>query len=81
VSTTDTVVAEWSINRRDRVRVSIEEFRGVPLVGIRKYYEAADGEHRPSRQGISLKVEQLPALAKAIEQALATARERGLVLK
>ena len=74
------VIAEWQINRRDRVRVSIEQFKGIDLINIRKWFEAEDGSLRPGKDGIALNVKHLPQLADAIVKALAETRERGLVL-
>jgi hypothetical protein len=31
-TTDDTVIAEWPLNKREYVRVSIEKFKGVDLV-------------------------------------------------
>jgi Transcriptional Coactivator p15 (PC4) len=73
-------VAEWAINiRRDSLRISLENFRGIPLINIRKWYVADDGEKRPTRRGIALSVKNLPELAEAISTALSIALERGLI--
>jgi hypothetical protein len=74
------IIAEWQVNRGDRVRVSIEQFKGVDLINIRKWFEAEDGSLRPGKAGIALNVKHLPQLADAMVKALADARERGLVV-
>ncbi len=73
------IVAEWPINKRgETARVSIEPYKGSPLVNIRKWFEDDDGEMRPSK-GIALNVKHLPQLAEAVAKALTLARERGLI--
>jgi hypothetical protein len=74
-----TIIAEWQVNRRERVRVSIERFDGTWLINIRRWFEADDGSIRPGKRGIALGVKHLPQLAEAIGDALASARERGLI--
>lgn len=39
------------------VRVSKNEFRGNEYIDIRKYYQADDGEWRPTKKGISLSLD------------------------
>jgi hypothetical protein len=73
------IVAEWAISRHERVRVSIEQFKGVDLINIRKWFEAEDGSLRPGKAGIALNVKHLPQLADAVAKAFSGARERGLV--
>ncbi|XP_078344493.1 uncharacterized protein LOC144630053 [Oculina patagonica] len=53
-------------------RVSVRKFKGKILVDIREFYEA-DGELRPGKKGISLKVEEwekLKNLAGDIDEAI-----------
>ncbi|XP_033750065.1 activated RNA polymerase II transcriptional coactivator p15-like [Pecten maximus] len=47
--------------------VSVSEFRGKVLVGIREYYEA-DGDLRPGKKGISLTLEQWNNLKEQMEE-------------
>jgi hypothetical protein len=78
--TDDATIAEWTINnRRERVRVSIEQFKGVDLINIRKWYESGDGSLRPGKVGIALHVKHLPQLTEAMTKALARASERKLI--
>jgi hypothetical protein len=73
------IIAEWSLNKRgETVRVSIENYKGTWLINIRKWFKADDGEMRPGK-GSALGVKNLPQLTDAMEQALATALERGLI--
>jgi len=72
-------VAEWSINKRDIVRVTLELYKGFWLVNFCKWFNAAAGERRPAKQGIAFRVQHLPRLAETITSALSIARERGLI--
>jgi hypothetical protein len=74
------IIAEWKVNRHEHIRVSIEQFKGVDLINVRKWFEAEDGSLRPGKAGIALNVKHLPQLADAMVKALSGARERGLVL-
>lgn len=66
------VIAELRKNRREVVRVTIGEFKGSKLLGLRVWYQPADGgELRPGRDGLALKLEHLSWL----QQALAGAQE------
>jgi hypothetical protein len=73
------IIAEWAINRRERVRVSIEQFNGTWLINIRKWFEAEDGALRPGKHGIALGIRHLPQLAEAFSKALQNATARDLV--
>jgi hypothetical protein len=73
------IVAEWPIKRHEHLRVSLELFNGVWLINSRKWFEHESGEWRATKQGIALAVKHLPELAEALAEALAIARERGLI--
>jgi Transcriptional Coactivator p15 (PC4) len=71
------IIAEWAVNRRERVRVSIEQYNGTWLINVRKWFEADDGTVRPGKQGIALGIKHLPQLAEAMTQArLAATKDR-----
>jgi hypothetical protein len=76
--TGDSIIAERRLNRRERMLVSIENFKGVYLINIRKWLLADDGD-RPGRSGIALNVTHLPQLTDAVVKALAVATAQGLV--
>jgi hypothetical protein len=72
-------ITEWPLNNRGEVvRVSIDNFKGTWLISIRKWFKADDGQMRPGK-GLAMGAKNLPRLADAIDQALSTARERGLI--
>lgn len=73
------ITAEWPLNKRgETVRISIDNYKGTWLISLRKWFEADDGQMRPGK-GIALGVKNLPRLTDAMEQALETAHERGLI--
>jgi hypothetical protein len=73
------IIAEWILSRHERVRVSIERYKGAWLINVRKWFAAESGELRPSRHGIALGVKNLPRLAAALTEAAAAARRRELI--
>lgn len=59
-------IAQFNKNSNEEVRICLEEYRGHKLFDIRSYFH--DGqEWRPTRKGISLKVDLFPELKKAME--------------
>jgi transcriptional coactivator p15 (PC4) len=73
-------IAQWPLNRHGEfVRVALEQFKGVDLVNIRKWYLDDNEALRPGKGGIALNVKHLPQLADALTKALAQARVEGLV--
>jgi hypothetical protein len=74
-----TIISEWAKNARETIRVSLDSFNGSPIICVRTFCRADDGELRPGRQGMALGIKHLPALSEAIDKALAEAKARGLV--
>lgn len=67
-------------NRRESLRLSLDEFRGRNLVSCRIWFRPDDGgELRPGRDGWALAVDKLPELIAGLQQLEAEARERGLL--
>jgi Transcriptional Coactivator p15 (PC4) len=73
------IIAQWELNRRESVRVEIHEFKGTQLIGIRKWFAAANDTMAPGKHGINLSLKHLPRLAVAINDALSKARADGLI--
>jgi hypothetical protein len=48
-------------NAREEIRVSVDDYRGIPLANIRVWYLDGD-EYRPGKQGIALRRELVPQL-------------------
>jgi hypothetical protein len=72
-------VAEWQRNRRERIRISLEQFCGRNVVSLRTWWIGKDGKEHAGRHGISLDVSHTPKLAKGFKKARLVATERGLL--
>jgi hypothetical protein len=62
------VVYSWPKNSQEEVRATLGEFKGHKLASIRVYAsdDEGDGDH-PTKEGISIKVSDLPHLLAAVE--------------
>jgi hypothetical protein len=75
------IIAELDKNRRERVRIALDQWQGHNLIDIRvtaQFGEAAD-VWAPTKKGLSMNVNMLPALLAALAEAEAKARELGLL--
>ena len=72
------VIAEWSRNSREVVRVALDRYNGRHTINARAWY-SEDDVLEPDKTGITLAVKHLPALAAALGKALAKARELQLL--
>jgi hypothetical protein len=68
----------WKNRSHDAVEVSLKSFEGMNLCDVRTF-TMRDGGLVPTTKGISVVVPRLPDLARAINKALAKARELGLL--
>jgi Transcriptional Coactivator p15 (PC4) len=68
----------WKNRSHDAVEVSLKSFEGMNLCDVRTY-TMRDGGLVPTTKGISVVLPRLPDLARAINKALAKARELGLI--
>lgn len=66
------IIYEWEKNKREKVRVSLSEYKGKKLLDIRVWYLDENNQYSPGKKGISLGLEQLPFL----EEAIAKAKEK-----
>jgi hypothetical protein len=73
------IIAQWELNSRESLRVELHEFKGVQIVGIRKWFPAASGAMAPGKDGINLNLKHQPRLAAAVNDALSKARADGLI--
>lgn len=53
-------------NARKEVRVSVDEFKGMHLLNIRVWFMGDDGQMRPGKQGVAVRLEMAADLARAI---------------
>lgn len=64
------IIAEIEKNSREVVRISIDEFKGHRLIDIRVFAAWGDDDIlKPTKKGVSLKIERLPDLIDALSQA------------
>ena len=74
----DEVAIQVDIDVKNPVMVTISEYAGTPRFSIRHYYEADDGELRPTKRGISIPADDTPALHSAIVAAYREATGKDL---
>lgn len=75
----DRLICEISKNSRETIRVTLGEFNGRQIAGIRVWFKADDGSLRPGKAGIAFKVELLPAVAEALAEAVRHTRPDGML--
>lgn len=52
------MIAELEKNQKERIRVSIEEYRGHIFADARVYFQNGAGEWKPTKKGISLNADR-----------------------
>ncbi len=73
------IVGSFPKNDREDVRVSLSKFKGYDLLGVRVWYKGENDDPKPSKSGITIRVEMLPALLELMQQAKEIALEKGLL--
>jgi Transcriptional Coactivator p15 (PC4) len=73
------LIAAIRRNAREEIRVTLGEWNGAPVFGVRAWFKADDGTMRPSKDGFTLRAGLLPDLARALADAEPIAREAGLL--
>ncbi len=63
------LICDIEKNQKERIRVSIEEYRGSVFIDCRVYFECDDGEWRPTKKGIALNEYCLADVIKALQKA------------
>jgi hypothetical protein len=71
-------VAEWPRNSRETMRVRLDTFQGRFIIDCRAWFVGQDGELKPGRNGMTLAVRHLPALASAFDMAMKEAQRQGI---
>lgn len=64
-----THVATIRKNAREELRVTLENFKGHDILSLRVWFDAGEGEMRPGKQGLALRVELMPDLMEALRAA------------
>jgi hypothetical protein len=62
-------IAEIEKNAKERIRVSIEEYKGHKFVDCRVYFEDEGGEWRPTKKGIALNDKCIDPVIEALQKA------------
>lgn len=74
------IVARIEKNKLEEVVVALDEFRGTSLLDIRVWADFdGEGERRPTKKGIAVKVEKLPEIIAVLEKAREAAERHGLL--
>ena len=73
------IVGTFPKNNREDVRVSLSKFKGHNLLGVRVWYKSEKDDPKPSKSGITIRVEMLPDLLELMQQAKEIALEKGLL--
>ena len=73
----DTVVATIDTSRSSQLRIAISQWRAKRRVEVREATAVIPGIFFPTRAGVMLDIEQLPALIEALRKAVGEARKRG----
>ncbi len=73
------VIGGFPKNPREDVRVVISNFKGHDLLGVRVWYKDSEGELRPSKTGITVRVDLLPELSRLMEKAKEVVIEKGML--
>ena len=65
----------------EQVRLTINEFRGVEYIHLRKYYLDFEGDFKPSKDGVamSLDFENSKALFEGLVEILSLAEAKGIL--
>jgi len=51
------------------IRIQKSEFKGYEFIDVRKYYEAEDGEFKPTKKGIAISLDIVDEVIEAIKKA------------
>jgi hypothetical protein len=73
------IIATIPKRRGEEIRITIQEYKGVPLCSVRLWYEDKAGEMRPGKDGLNVTMMHLPALSDALRDALGAAVKAGLI--
>jgi hypothetical protein len=71
----DRVVHSWPKNAHEDVHATLGDYHGHRLASIRIYVVDENDELRPTKKGISVRVEDLPKLRESVEALVAAVEE------
>jgi hypothetical protein len=61
--------------RGETINVYIGEYRGTKYLHIREWYVDKDQEEKPTKKGIALPIDKIPALKEAIDRLVPASAE------
>jgi hypothetical protein len=73
------VIAEWRRNRREVIKVALDEYQGNATINARVWFHGDEGFLSPTKSGLTLGLAHLPQLSRALADAEATAARLGLL--
>ena len=73
------LIAAIRRNGREEIRVTLGEWNGAPVFGVRAWFKAEDSTMRPSKDGLTLRAALLPDLARALAEAERVAKAEKLI--
>ncbi len=62
------IVYEFSKGDGQMIKARLSDFKGQLRADVRVYFQAEDGDWRPTKKGINLTIEQLTEMKEAIER-------------
>lgn len=65
-------------NSRERVVASLSNYRGATYLDVRVFFEADGGRYLPTKKGITLSLDCLADLERAVQALRAAVEARGL---
>ena len=73
------LISKFEKNKKEEVRVSVDNFHGRKLINIRVYYKDDDGTMKPGKQGLALGVDRYKDFAGAILELGQQLKTQGLI--
>jgi len=75
----DQLISTITKNASEEIQISLTNFKGHDLIGIRVFTETDEGKKVPTKKGITCKVSLIPDLKAALEEAEKIAITEGLI--
>ena len=69
------IVYVFAKNSREEVRATLTEYGGHLVVDLRVWVDGPGDQPQPTKKGLSLRIEQLPELGRAVEKPIAASEE------
>jgi Transcriptional Coactivator p15 (PC4) len=73
------IVAEWRRNQSERIRITLEVFKGRNVIDLRTWWTDHAGKEHAGRHGITVDISHTPRLAAGFKKARRIAKKHGLL--